>query len=445
MTVSEEMKEMNGKLCPCGKVHKIPFVTYESGSGVLNTLCGHIRALGAKKPFIVADVNTFKAAGERVVGLLESEGFEYSKHVFTENRTEPDEKAIGSLVLHFDHSCDIIVAVGSGVMNDLSKILSKTTGLPFIIVATAPSMDGFASDTSSVIRDGLKVSVNSRSADVIIGDTDIIRQAPMKMLLSGLGDMVAKYPSICEWRIGELVNGEYYCEKVAALVRGALKKCVDNADGLLKRDEEAVKSVFEGLIISGVAMAYAGLSRPASGTEHYISHIWDMRNAEFGTPFDFHGIQCGIGTLVTAKLYDEFLKLAPDRAKAEKRVAEFDLEAHHAKLRELLGNSAEPMIEGEKKEKKYDVQKHAARLDRIIENYGEIKEIIRAEMPDYKTLYALMSKLGAPLTPEDIENDSALLPFMFLATRDVRDKYILSRLAWDLGVDEELALTLKNN
>ncbi len=442
MEISEKMFEMNGKKCACGKVHKIPFVKYESGSGVINTLCPHIRALGGTKPFIVADVNTFKAAGEKVEKILKDGGFDFSKHIFTENRTEPDEKAIGSLVLHFDRSCDIIVAVGSGVMNDLSKILSKTTGLPFIIVATAPSMDGFASDTSSVIRDGLKVSVNSRSADVIIGDTDILRNAPVKMLLSGLGDMLAKYPSICEWRIGQLLNGEYYCEDVALLVRGALKKCVDNADGLLSRDEEAVKAVFEGLIISGVAMAYAGLSRPASGTEHYISHIWDMRNAEFGTPFDFHGIQCGIGTLLTAKLYDELLKITPDREKALKSVNEFDLSAHYVKLRELLGNSAEPMIEGEKREKKYDLAAHAARLEKIIANYDEIKDIILAEIPRYTELYELLKRLGAPMSAEDIGNDSALLPFMFIATRDVRDKYILSRLAWDMGVDGELAANI---
>ena len=439
MEISEKMLAMNGKKCACGKVHRIPFVKYESGSGVINTLCSHIRALGGTKPFIVADVNTFKAAGEKVEKILEDGGFEFSKHIFTENRTEPDEKAMGSLVLHFDRSCDIIVAVGSGVMNDLSKILSKTTGLPFIIVATAPSMDGFASDTSSVIRDGLKVSVNSRSADVIIGDTDILRNAPVKMLLSGLGDMLAKYPSICEWRIGRLLNGEYYCEDVAFLVRGALKKCVDNADGLLSRDEESVKAVFEGLIISGVAMAYAGLSRPASGTEHYISHIWDMRNAEFGTPFDLHGIQCGIGTLLTAKLYDELLKITPDREKALKSVSEFDLNAHYVKLRELLGNSAEPMIEGEKREKKYDLAAHAARLEKIIKNYDEIKDIILAEIPRYTELYELLKRLGAPMSAEDIGNDSALLPFMFIATRDVRDKYILSRLAWDMGVDRELA------
>ena len=103
--------------------------------------------------------------------------------------------------------------------------------------------------------------------------------------------MLAKYVSICEWRIANLITGEYYCETIAQMVRTALKKCVDNAEGLLKRDEEAIKAVFEGLIIGGVAMSYAGVSRPASGVEHYFSHVWDMRALEFGTNMDLHGIQ----------------------------------------------------------------------------------------------------------------------------------------------------------
>ena len=204
--------------------------------------------------------------------------------------------------MHFDKSCDVVVGVGSGVINDVCKILSNATGNPYIIVGTAPSMDGYASATSSMSRDGVKVSLNSRCADVIIGDTDILKTAPDHMLRSGLGDMLAKFVSIAEWRIAHLITGEYYCEEVAQLIRTALKKCVDNAEGLLKREDAAVEAVFEGLVIGGVAMAYAGTSRPASGVEHYISHVLDMRGMEFGTPVDLHGTQCAVGTLIAVKL-----------------------------------------------------------------------------------------------------------------------------------------------
>ena len=142
---------------------------------------------------------------------------------------------------------------------------------------------------------------------VMVGDIDVLNGAPVFMAKAGLGDMLAKYVSICEWRIAHLITGEYYCETIAEMVRVALKKCVDNAEGLLKRDEEAIKAVFEGLIIGGVAMSYAGVSRPASGVEHYFSHVWDMRALEFGTSMDLHGIQCAIGTLISARIFSALL------------------------------------------------------------------------------------------------------------------------------------------
>ena len=192
-------------------------------------------------------------------------------------------------------NADLILAVGSGVIQDLCKYVSFFAHVPYMVVATAPSMDGYASASSSMTRDGLKISLPSRSADVIIGDTQILKTAPMHMLRSGLGDMLAKFISIAEWRIAHIITGEYYCEEVAKLIRSAVKKCVDNAEGLLAREDAAIEAVFEGLVIGGVAMNYAGVSRPASGVEHYFSHIWDMRALAFNTPMDFHGIQCAVG------------------------------------------------------------------------------------------------------------------------------------------------------
>ena len=185
----------------------------------------------------------------------------------------------------------------------------------YVIVGTAPSMDGYASATSSMTMDGLKISLGSKCADMIIGDLDILCNAPVKLMRSGLGDMLAKYVSICEWRIAHVITGEYYCEEIAKLVRASLKKCVDQAEGLLKRDKAAVKAVFEGLVVCGAAMKFAGVSRPASGVEHYISHIWDMRAAEFDTPAELHGIQCAIGTLIAVGLYEKLVKIVPDQKK----------------------------------------------------------------------------------------------------------------------------------
>ena len=425
-------------LCECGKIHTAAIENVVIGKGAIEHLAEFVNKLGGKKPFLLADCNTFAAAGERVCSALSGYGISYGKYIFPFGSLEPDEQSVGAAVMHFDATCDLIIGIGSGVVNDIGKILSNITGRKYIIVATAPSMDGYASASSSMSMDGLKVSLPSRCADVIIGDTDILKNAPAHMLKAGLGDMLAKYVSIAEWRIAQIITGEYYCERVAELIRGALKKCVDNAEGLLRRDEQAIEAVFEGLVIGGIAMAYAGISRPASGVEHYFSHVWDMRGLEFGTQVDLHGIQCAMGTLQAVKLYDKVKTLTPDEEKAKIYVEQFSFDAWKEELRAFLGNSAETMIAQELKEQKYDKSTHAARFAKISENWDSILQILHEELPGYQKLAEVLDTIGISKDLQSIGVDRVTARMTFKATKDIRDKYVLSRLAWDLGVLEEL-------
>ena len=436
-----EIEKLMSEECICGKKHFTPIKGIFSGKGVVNELPGVLKEQYApKKVFVLADKNTYKAAGEMVCTLLENAGIAVSKYVFdTDEQLEPDEWTVGSAVMHFDNKCDVIVAVGSGVVNDTGKILKAMSGKPYVIVGTAPSMDGYASDSSSMTRSGLKISLYSASADLIFGDTDILKNAPEEMLKAGLGDMLAKYISICEWKIAKLLYGEYYCEEIAELVRKALKKCVDNAEGLLKRDETAVQAVFEGLVITGVAMCFAGISRPASGGEHYMSHIWDMRKASFGTYINLHGIQCAVGTYVSARIYEKLLDVTPDRKKALDFVAGFDYSKRAEILTELLGKGAKSMIDLEAKEGKFDKEKHALRLEKIIDNWDKIKDIIKKEIPSVEFLNKLYDTAGIPKTPGKAGIDDALLPVTVKVAGDIRDKYVASRLLWDLGIADEIA------
>jgi len=264
----------------------------------------------------------------------------------------------------------------------------------------------------------------------------------MHMMMSGLGDMLAKYISIAEWRISHLINGEYYCPEVAQLIRSAVQKCVAQAERLLKRDPQAVQAVFEGLVLGGVGMAYAGMSRPAAGVEHYFSHIWDMRGLEFGTKVDLHGIQCAMGTALAVKLYEQIKKLRPDYAKASQYVRSFDYAQWSMTLRQLLGKSADAMIELEAREGKYCKETHAARFAVIEQNWDEILKILDEELPDSEELSQLLKKLGVSEDPAVLDIDRQTLQLSFKATKDIRDKYVLSRLAWDLGILDELAQAL---
>ena len=435
MEITKYLQAFAAEICPCGKKHSLTVSKIVAEKGAISQVPALVAEFKAKKPFILADANTFAAAGSRVCAALAEGKIPYSQYVFPTGEIEPDEKAVGSAIMHFDPSCDLVIAVGSGVINDIGKILANTADLPYFIVGTAPSMDGYASATSSMSMDGLKVSLSSKCADVIIGDIDVLKAAPIHMLKSGLGDMLAKYISIAEWRIAKEITGEYYCERVAELIRVALKRCVDNADGLLKREDEAVKAVFEGLVIGGVAMAFAGVSRPASGVEHYFSHVWDMRGLEFGSKVDLHGIQCAVATHIAAGLYEKVLDITPDKEKALAYAKAFDYSAWAKELQVFLGSAADTMIALEAKEQKYSAEKHQARLEIILEKWDTLCQIIRDEIPTQKEIAAILAQIDAPMTPAQIGIDCDLLT-TFKATKDIRDKYVLSRLLWDLGLLE---------
>ena len=427
------------EICACGKQHRATVGPCIVESGAINRVPEFVKSFHATKVFVMADVNTYPIGGGRIVELLEENGIATSHYVFPSKRLEPDEHAAGSLFLHFDHTCDMIVAFGSGVINDLGKMLAFHTNRPYMIVASAPSMDGYASSSASMARDGIKVSLPCKCPDMIVGDLDILKNAPLEMLKAGLGDMLAKYVSLTEWRIAHLLVDEYTCDAVAALMRDCLRNCTDNASGLLRRDTAAVEAVFWGLVKAGMAMSYADSSRPASGTEHYYSHVWDMRGLEFGTPVSLHGIQAALGTFYTIKGYELLKTITPDREKALAYVESFDFGAWSNEMTEVLGKSAAPMIALEAKEKKYDRERHALRLGRILAHWDEILEIVGEELPSAAEFEALLDSIEAPKSVEEIGLPKEILPMTLRCTKDIRDKYILPRIFWDLGVLDEVA------
>ena len=436
-----ELIELGDFECSCGQIHKpgVKHVIIENGA--VNSLPTLLKEIGAKKPFILSGHNTFEAGGEKVCFVLDNSGFEYSKYVFPVSPVRPTEYTVGSALMHFDYSCDAIIGIGSGVINDTGKMLAKATGMKYIIVATAPSMDGFVSGTSSMDRDGLKTSIYSTAAWAVVGDLDILCKAPMQLLLAGVGDMLAKITSLREWKLAKIIVGEDYCPVIAALVENALEKVMNQTEGLLKRDPEAVKAVMEGLVIAGIGMNFAGVSRPASGMEHYFSHIWDMRSLAFeDAKFEQHGIQAGLGTLYTLMAYEKIVndKIVPDWTKAKNYVDNFSLDDWNRKLLKFVGPGAEAMIEGENREHKYDIAKHEKRFKIISDNWEEITAIIRT-LPSSAEIKSLMESISFPTSASIIGYDDEMIKTTFTMTKDIRDKYVGTRLLWDLGILDEFA------
>ena len=445
MTLSELVRP-EGHRCACGKTHVCALKYLNIGRGILPEVPKMIAAMGKKRPFVVCDDNTYRVAGARVAEILAAAGIEHGLYVIprtTGDRIAPAEWEVGSLIMHFDPACDMFLAVGSGVVNDICKVAAHATGRVCAVVGTAPSMDGYASNSSSMEMDHVKVSLYNHGPEGILLDSDILAQAPMRMLWAGLGDMVAKYVAICEWRISHLVTGEYYCEDVAELMRSALRKIMAVSDRIAQRDPDAIASVAEGLVLAGVGMAYAEISRPASGLEHYFSHMWEMMALERGVPYDLHGIQVGVGTILTLQIYEKIRGITPDRARAAAHMRAFDRGRWERQVRRIFGRTADQIIKIEDQTHKNDPARHARRLDNIIDHWDEIQAIIAQELPDYQWLHDAMARTGMPMTPADIDIPEKDVIDAFVGARDIRDKYLSCSMIWDLGLTDDFVRFLE--
>ncbi len=291
--------------CSCGKHHILNIHDICIKENAIKELDRIISPFKDKKIFIFSDTNTFNAAGKITLNELDKNNYNYKNFIIEtgEKILIPDEKILGRLFMEIDNDTKLIIAIGSGTINDIGKFLSVKTGIPYIIICTAPSMDGYASDGAPLICNGMKISFNATLAYAIVGDINIMKNAPMKLIRAGYGDIIGKITALIDWKLSKEINDEYYCETCIKLTKEAVQKTLDNAKKLKDRDENAIKYLIEALTLTGVAMGLVGVSRPASGAEHMLSHYWEVdfiKNNKFP---ELHGIKVGIATPIVLKMF----------------------------------------------------------------------------------------------------------------------------------------------
>ncbi len=219
-----------------------------------------------------------------------------------EEEPVPDEKVCG-YVMDCAKDADYILAVGSGTLNDTAKFVAYHTGKRSGVLATAPSMDGYASPVAPIMRAGFKASEIAHAPSDILIDTDILSAAPSVMIAAGVGDIMGKYTCLTDWRLAQSHLGEEVHEEAFSNTVDAVDKCFGSIDDIYNRGAAGIGRLTDALIVSGLAIAETGNSRPASGAEHHISHYLEMWFVAQKKHVPLHGIKVGLGTLVSAYLY----------------------------------------------------------------------------------------------------------------------------------------------
>ena len=409
---------LQGTDCSCGQRHTcdIKFVAIEKGA------ISHLTHLteGYNSVLLVADENTYRVGGAKTEAAL---GSKLAKKVIFSGATIliPNEDAVDAVNKEMS-GIDLIVGLGSGVIQDLCKYVSHTNGLPYYIVATAPSMDGYASTGAAMIMGGMKVTYNAHVPSAILADPEILKDAPMDMIQAGYGDIVGKFSALNDWKLSHVVLGESFCQENYDLIEQMLQKTLSLAEGLVNRDEESVRVLMEALVIVGIAMAFVGSSRPASGSEHHLSHYFEIVGIVHNEDYFCHGIDVAYSTIVTAALREEILTKAwPD---SQFRLSRQD---YVAEVSRIYGPVAEGCIALQDKVGLYN--KDMISIYKAKE--AEIRAVL-AEVPKASKIEDMLKAVGMDMaefyklyTQEKIDD-------AILYAKELKDRYTVLWLYYDL-------------
>ncbi|MDD4371168.1 MAG: sn-glycerol-1-phosphate dehydrogenase [Anaerostipes sp.] len=297
-----DIKEFTGK-CSCGREHKLIVQDMFLETGAIKKLPKILR-LDAYKKYknfaMVCDENTYNAAGKQVEDEMQG----IFKIQLDSMGLHANEIGVAKVKEKLDKltEVDCLIAVGSGTIHDLTRYCAYEREIPFISIPTAASVDGYVSTVAAMSWHGFKKSMIAVSPILVVADSQVIADAPMRLTASGVGDLLGKYTALADWKITNILNGEYICNRICDMEYQALNKLKDSLEGIKNRQVAAYEELMYGLLLSGLAMQMTGHSRPASGAEHHMAHFWEMAviNNELEA---YHGEKVGVGLILISDIY----------------------------------------------------------------------------------------------------------------------------------------------
>ena len=432
--------------CVCGRRHKTDIREIIIAEDLLRPLESLARQQGicqaagpADSPAIlmVADDLTWQAAGKKISSALHASGLPVAVCCFpADPPLVPDERAVFTLLEKMRPPTRLLLAVGTGTINDLTRFVSHRTGTPYVVVATAPSMDGYASSVAALVVNNMKLTMTAWGAKAILAAPSVLAASPPVMIAAGLGDILGKYTALCDWRLAGIVENEYQCDYVAGLVMQAVNDCRRQAGSLAIQDEAAVSDVFRALILTGLVISYVGSSRPASGSEHHLSHFWEMAFIRTGRPPVLHGSKVGLATLMTCLLYRHLIDLQPDFRRARRIALQYQENDWVRKMQQIYGSGADEIIRLEKRTGRHDAEKACARISQIEKCWPAILALVRQTIPEPADIRPILLQSGGITEPAELGISRELVADSLRHAMEMRPIYTLLRLYSDLGETE---------
>lgn len=355
---------------------------------------------------IIADLNTWEVAGKAVFASLEAAGIPQEKpFIFTDKELYAEWQHVEKIHEHLKNLDAIAIAVGSGVMNDMTKYASHLLGRKYMCVGTAASMDGYTAYGASITKDGNKQTFDCPAPYGFVMDPVIAADAPKELAASGYADLIAKIPAAADWLLADVTGNEPVDKFAWDLVQDGLRESLSAPAAVHEGDLKMTEALAEGLLMSGFAMQAIQSSRPASGTEHQFSHCWDMEDLCFEGKHVSHGFKVGIGTLASTASLEFLLEKDIANLDVDKCVEQWkSWEEQEQEIREVFARMPGHLARGLKETygKYTDKEGLRKQLEALKAAWPTLKEQIREQIIPFAEVRENLRLVGAPYEPEHI-------------------------------------------
>ncbi len=329
-----------------------------------------------------------------------------------------DEHSTAEVLSKLDGDVEVLIAVGSGTIHDIARYCARERGIRFVSCPTGASVDGFCSTVAAMTWHGFKKTLPAVAPELVIADIDIISKAPMELVRSGVGDIMAKYTALADWRMANLLTGEHLCGRIYDIMKSAADTVMNSVPGIIRGDADAYTNVTYALIMSGIAMQMMGNSRPASGAEHHISHMIEMGPESFPVAFPaMHGEKTGVGSLLAVAEYKRLATIED----ITPYVTDYTPVPDEHFTRFFGERLAGALINENKNDCLSAVTKEA-----LCESWSAIRAVID-ELPTVEYLYGLLEALDAKRTPESIGISAGQIPELLNNSPLIRNRLTLMR------------------
>ena len=394
-----------------------------------------------KRALVIADRNTWRVAGCDVQRILAETGVAQDEpHIFTDPKLYAEWKFVEELDACLSATDAIPLAVGSGVINDLTKLCSHHHGRRYMVVGTAASMDGYTAYGASITKDGNKQTFECPAPLGMVLDPAIAAAAPAKMSASGYADLIAKIPAAADWMLADAVGSEAIDEFAFSTVQDGLRDALSDPKGVNEGNVAKVEQLAEGLLLSGFAMQAIQSSRPASGAEHQFSHLWDMEHLKFNGESVSHGFKVGIGTLASTAFLEMLLEEDVEGLDVAACVAAWKSWSEtEGDIRAIFDNDPEFVSRGLVETKNKYVNKEGLRreLELLKAAWPELRERIRRQIIPFGEVRRRLELVGAPYEPEHIGVSRARFRASFEKIPYMRSRYSVVDVAFRCGYMEK--------